>query len=125
VALAAAPLTKGKVMPTFHDMELSAAQLNDLECYYKDPAHRASAALRMKSRVYINTYLIRDQEPSKSFSRYSCCSEGTDFYTRVDGGDIFPEDIEALNNDWKGQENKVKLLDSKTLERRWLCDSSG
>lgn len=70
---------------------------------------------------YIKTTLVKVS--CKPSAPYRCCSESTDVYKRIDGKPIDSNDLDALENNIKGQVNRVTKLNDFEVEHYWFCDS--
>lgn len=77
----------------------------------------------MLASQWVKTKLV-DTSTDKGYSA-NCYASGTHLYKRRDGQPITQDDIEAVENNSLGQVNSVKQVDELTIQRYWVCDSSG
>ncbi len=75
-----------------------------------------------QAQAYIDTYLKCANAGGATLGR--CYYSGKLVATRVDGGAILPEDIEALMAISRGQIQRHKMLSDTAVEIYWEVDSS-
>lgn len=107
----------------FEQIQLPKNEMDQIRAHY--PKHMYDEALRARKAVkYIEQYLVKDKERSKSKSVGRCCSEGDNYYSRKDGQPITEEDLAAMRCNYLGQVNAISVEpDGKVIKQHWLCDS--
>jgi hypothetical protein len=110
--------TEGNMRYT--EIELTEAEKR--ECGKPGSSSYAYYERGRRARKYIDTYLKCDNKGGRQLGR--CYYSGLLVATRVDGGAIQPEDIEALKAIDRGQIQRHKLLNEKEVEIYWEVDSS-
>lgn len=109
-------------MSSFRDRQLTEEQQQSLDRYWKNASNKEAVRLDMLAQNHIKAELEL-VENNPGYQRM-CLASGTHLYRRKDGQPITSDDVEAVQSNWLGQENRVTQPDEMTIQRYWLCDSS-
>ena len=104
----------------YTDIRLSAAEERNAAIW--GPKHYDYYKKAAQATEYLRLFL---KSELKSSSYRNCYGSGTTIFTRLDGGEITGDDLEAIGAVPRGQVNSVKKVDSTHAEVYWVCDSSG
>jgi hypothetical protein len=110
----------------YTDIELTDSEIEAITKYKSFGEKWIEYALNSKkAQNYLGTYCSLVVEKTHSKKLGNCYYGGTDVYRRQDGAAITENDLLALKQIYKGQENVYTISDDGTeMRHAWKCDSS-